>query len=108
MSPVQPDNFPYKEGIAAVSNICLILIVLLFIGCILGFKVMFSYLNLHIFFHTLSLLQACFQLNNFLMKLCDTGLCFYAPFSPFVILWQLKCGGNKCAFISPEESRPQV
>ncbi|RVE62210.1 hypothetical protein OJAV_G00154760 [Oryzias javanicus] len=33
-----PDNFPYKEEVAALSNVCLVLIVLLFIGCILGFK----------------------------------------------------------------------
>ncbi|KAI3361482.1 hypothetical protein L3Q82_013630 [Scortum barcoo] len=33
-----PDNFPYKEEIAALSNVCLVLIVLLFIGCILSFK----------------------------------------------------------------------
>ncbi|XP_068426352.1 lysosomal-associated transmembrane protein 4B-like isoform X2 [Clinocottus analis] len=33
-----PDNFPYKEEIAALSNLCLVLIVLLFIGSILGFK----------------------------------------------------------------------
>uniref|UniRef100_A0A146ZYA8 Lysosomal-associated transmembrane protein 4B n=1 Tax=Fundulus heteroclitus TaxID=8078 RepID=A0A146ZYA8_FUNHE len=33
-----PDNFPYKEEVAALSNICLVLIVLLFIGCIIGFK----------------------------------------------------------------------
>lgn len=35
----QPDNFPYKEEIAALSNVCLVLIVLIFISCILGFKV---------------------------------------------------------------------
>ncbi|KAG7237306.1 hypothetical protein INR49_032489 [Caranx melampygus] len=34
----KPDNFPYKEEIAALSNVCLVLMVLLFIGCILGFK----------------------------------------------------------------------
>ncbi|XP_019711883.1 lysosomal-associated transmembrane protein 4B-like isoform X1 [Hippocampus comes] len=33
-----PDNFPYKEEIAALSNVCLVLIVLIFISCILGFK----------------------------------------------------------------------
>ncbi|XP_010769920.1 lysosomal-associated transmembrane protein 4B-like, partial [Notothenia coriiceps] len=33
-----PDNFPYKEEIAALSNICLALIVLIFIGSILFFK----------------------------------------------------------------------
>ncbi|XP_061675941.1 lysosomal-associated transmembrane protein 4B-like isoform X2 [Syngnathoides biaculeatus] len=33
-----PDNFPYKEDIAALSTVCLILIVLMFISCILGFK----------------------------------------------------------------------
>lgn len=36
---VQPENFPYKEEISALSTVCLVLIVLLFIGCILGFKV---------------------------------------------------------------------
>uniref|UniRef100_A0AAQ4QT81 Lysosomal-associated transmembrane protein 4B n=1 Tax=Gasterosteus aculeatus aculeatus TaxID=481459 RepID=A0AAQ4QT81_GASAC len=33
-----PDNFPYKEEIAALSNVCLVLTVLLFIGSILSFK----------------------------------------------------------------------
>ncbi|XP_057691212.1 lysosomal-associated transmembrane protein 4B-like [Corythoichthys intestinalis] len=33
-----PDNFPYKDEIAALSNVCLVLIVLIFISCILGFK----------------------------------------------------------------------
>ncbi|CAL8286984.1 unnamed protein product [Merluccius merluccius] len=33
-----PDNFPYKEEVAALSSLCLVLIVLLFIGCILAFK----------------------------------------------------------------------
>ncbi|XP_061804919.2 lysosomal-associated transmembrane protein 4B-like [Nerophis lumbriciformis] len=33
-----PDNFPYKEDIAALSNVCLVLVVLLFISCILAFK----------------------------------------------------------------------
>lgn len=41
--PWQPDNFPYKDEIAALSNVCLVLLVLLFISCILGFKVAFSY-----------------------------------------------------------------
>lgn len=45
LTPVQPDNFPYKEEIAALSNVCLVFIVLLFIGSILGFKVMLSYLK---------------------------------------------------------------
>ncbi|KAM8847199.1 lysosomal-associated transmembrane protein 4B-like isoform 1-T1 [Synchiropus picturatus] len=36
--PLQPDNFPYKEEIAALSNVCLVLLVLLFISCILAFK----------------------------------------------------------------------
>ncbi|KAM9798672.1 lysosomal-associated transmembrane protein 4B-like [Neosynchiropus ocellatus] len=36
--PLQPDNFPYKEEIAALSNVCLVLMVLLFISCILAFK----------------------------------------------------------------------
>lgn len=40
----QPDNFPYKEEIAALSNVCLVLIVLIFISCILGFKVKLSYI----------------------------------------------------------------
>ena len=53
---MQPDNFPYKEEIAALSNVCLVLIVLLFISSILGFKVMFSHLNLHIFFIRLAAL----------------------------------------------------
>ncbi|XP_035622502.1 lysosomal-associated transmembrane protein 4B-like isoform X1 [Oncorhynchus keta] len=33
-----PENFPYKEDIMAMSNVCLVFIVLLFIGCILTFK----------------------------------------------------------------------
>ncbi|KAF3691542.1 Matrilin-4 Precursor [Channa argus] len=33
-----PDNFPYKEEVASLSNVCLVFIVLLFISCILGFK----------------------------------------------------------------------
>ncbi|MEQ2245912.1 Lysosomal-associated transmembrane protein 4B, partial [Ilyodon furcidens] len=33
-----PDNFPYKDEVTGLSNICLVLIVLLFIGCIIGFK----------------------------------------------------------------------
>ncbi|KAK5614357.1 Lysosomal-associated transmembrane protein 4B [Crenichthys baileyi] len=33
-----PDNFPYKEEVTALSNICLVLSVLLFIGCIICFK----------------------------------------------------------------------
>ncbi|XP_077577207.1 lysosomal-associated transmembrane protein 4B-like isoform X2 [Stigmatopora nigra] len=33
-----PDNFPYKDEIAALSNVCLVLVVLVFISCILGFK----------------------------------------------------------------------
>ncbi|XP_054638355.1 lysosomal-associated transmembrane protein 4B-like [Dunckerocampus dactyliophorus] len=33
-----PDNFPYKEEIAALSNVCMVLVVLLFISCILAFK----------------------------------------------------------------------
>lgn len=37
--PLQPENFPYKDEIAALSNVCLVLIVLLFISCILAFKV---------------------------------------------------------------------
>lgn len=43
--PWQPDNFPYKDEIAALSNVCLVLLVLLFISCILGFKVALSYSN---------------------------------------------------------------
>lgn len=37
-SPLQPGNFPYKEEIMDM-NVCLVFIVLLFIGCILAFKV---------------------------------------------------------------------
>ncbi|KAL4617034.1 lysosomal-associated transmembrane protein 4B [Arapaima gigas] len=33
-----PGNFPYKEEIMSMNNVCLVLIVLLFIGCILVFK----------------------------------------------------------------------
>ncbi|KAK0131865.1 Lysosomal-associated transmembrane protein 4B [Merluccius polli] len=33
-----PDNFPYKEEVAALSSLCLLLVVLLFISCILAFK----------------------------------------------------------------------
>ncbi|XP_030606774.1 lysosomal-associated transmembrane protein 4B isoform X1 [Archocentrus centrarchus] len=43
-----PDNFPYKEEVAALSNVCLVLIVLLFIGCILGFKA-YLFINIFIF-----------------------------------------------------------
>ncbi|XP_048881940.1 lysosomal-associated transmembrane protein 4B [Brienomyrus brachyistius] len=33
-----PGNFPYKEEFMSMNSACLMLIVLLFIGCILGFK----------------------------------------------------------------------
>nr|XP_015213325.1 PREDICTED: lysosomal-associated transmembrane protein 4B [Lepisosteus oculatus] len=34
-----PGNFPYKEEIMSMNAMCLVLIVLIFIGCILAFKV---------------------------------------------------------------------
>ena len=36
--PSQPGNFPYRDEIMDM-NVCLVFIVLLFIGCILAFKV---------------------------------------------------------------------
>lgn len=33
-----PGNFPYKEEITSMNNVCLVFIVLLFISCILAFK----------------------------------------------------------------------
>lgn len=42
LTRVQPDNFPYKEEIGALSHVSLVLVVLLFIGCILSFKVLLS------------------------------------------------------------------
>lgn len=65
--PVQPDNFPYKEEIAALSNVCLVLIVLLFIGCILGFKVMFSCFYLHLFLVHLAAQHIFLQQKRFIM-----------------------------------------
>lgn len=35
----QPETFPYKEDLMSTNNICLVLAVLVFIGCILAFKV---------------------------------------------------------------------
>lgn len=35
----QPGTFPYKEDIMSTNNMCLVFAVLLFIGCILSFKV---------------------------------------------------------------------
>lgn len=36
---IQPGTFPYKEDIMSTNNVCLVFAVLLFIGCILSFKV---------------------------------------------------------------------
>ncbi|KAJ8290964.1 hypothetical protein GJAV_G00019720 [Gymnothorax javanicus] len=33
-----PGNFPYKEEITSMNNVCLVFVVLLFISCILAFK----------------------------------------------------------------------
>jgi hypothetical protein len=53
VSPSQPENFPYKEDIMAMSNVCLVFIVLLFIGSILTFKVTATELtHTHIIFIT--------------------------------------------------------
>lgn len=38
---LQPGTFPYKEDLMSTNNMCLVLAVLLFIGCILAFKVNF-------------------------------------------------------------------
>lgn len=39
MSLPQPGTFPYKEDIMSTNNMCLVFAVLIFIGCILSFKV---------------------------------------------------------------------
>lgn len=58
---IQPDNFPYKDEIAALSNLCLVLIVLLFISCILSFKV----LSFASFLHTFS--TTCVRQKGFII-----------------------------------------
>lgn len=39
LPPFQPGTFPYKEDIMSTNNMCLVFAVLIFIGCILSFKV---------------------------------------------------------------------
>lgn len=39
LSLSQPGTFPYKEDIMSTNNMCLVFAVLIFIGCILSFKV---------------------------------------------------------------------
>lgn len=76
LSPVQPDNFPYKEEVGALSNVCLALIVLLFIGCILGFKVTLYYSTLHIFLiHTYIQQHNSLQACNIMCNLVFTKTC---------------------------------
>lgn len=55
----QPGTFPYKEDIMSTNNMCLVFAVLLFIGCILSFKV--SLLCVHI--PASSLIIRCFVLR---------------------------------------------
>lgn len=43
LSLSQPGTFPYKEDIMSTNNMCLVFAVLIFIGCILSFKVSFGF-----------------------------------------------------------------
>lgn len=51
LSLPQPGTFPYKEDIMSTNNLCLVFAVLIFIGCILSFKVSFG---IHVLLHVLS------------------------------------------------------
>lgn len=75
--PPQPENFPYKEEVAALSNVCLVVIVLLFIGCILGFKVKFSAPSLHICLICLAAPRNVSWSADNIMQPCYTGCCLF-------------------------------